>query len=98
MYKTQTEHPVLVHALGTIATKFWLLTVPCFNIEVSAGHPISQNHLLTMKSGPAVVLLVFAQLQISLGLRNGVGLKPHMGWSSWVGQLAPEFMGKSLGD
>jgi alpha-galactosidase len=37
-----------------------------------------------MKSALNTLLLAVAQLQAAEALNNGVGLKPHMGWSSWV--------------
>jgi len=37
-----------------------------------------------MKSPKAPLLAALALLQGTTALNNGVGLKPHMGWSSWV--------------
>ena len=38
----------------------------------------------TMNSSLKALFLALVQLQAAEALDNGIGRKPHMGWSSWV--------------
>ena len=44
-----------------------------------------------MKSQNTFLVSTAGFLQTVLALNNGIGLKPHMGWSSWVFPSAPMF-------
>ena len=73
----------------TVGRSLMIYTGSVHNLT-SRLHPLSvlQNRPV-MKSALNTLLLAVAQLQAAEALNNGIGLKPHMGWSSWVREPAP---------
>lgn len=75
---------------------------PCSDIKAHEQHrrgqttflvralPLSKHDSSTyvnMTSSATILLLVLNLSKIITALHDGVGLKPHMGWSSWVRNL-----------
>lgn len=50
----------------------------------TASASIFSIAVATMKSWKVALLPALANTRLTVALDNGVGLKPHMGWSSWV--------------
>jgi hypothetical protein len=49
-----------------------------------------------MNSALKALFFALVQLQAAEALDNGIGRKPHMGWSSWVRDLHGEVQDKSI--